>query len=305
MQRTKIQAQRKSHDVTRKITFLFVLGMMTFLTGCFQKQLPPIKVPIPETEFTTEEVSGAINSRMNSFRSLVGTGKVRIQSWEEKYKFSEAFVLGSPAQFRLETLGFLSQPVIFLTSDSSMLSLYSKKQNVFYEGIASQENLFRLSGINLSVENTILVLSGNPTRLASINIEWGMPLSEQGQYYLERISLSHNTLQRIWFDTTLAEISYFEEAMLTNGETILKVKFDNYLGEAGTYAIPALINIERPLDNTRVEIEYKELYDINEPVNQELFTFAPPEDAKIHYIDDQTIEQIERLAPYEEFRTKE
>ena len=139
-----------------------------------------------------------------------------------------------------------------------------------------------------------------------MSVEWGFPLSENHQYYLERISLHRNTVQRIWFDTQRFVIAYFEESMLTNGEITLKVKFDEYRAEEGAYPIPALIHIERPLDKTQVEIKYKEIYNLNQPAtDQEVFTFIPPEDAEIHYIDDTSIEQIERLAPYEDFRTQE
>ena len=241
---------------------------------------------------------------MTAFESLIGAGKVSINTWEEKYKFSETFVLEKPAKFRLETLGFLDQPAVFLTSNESMLTLYSKKQNICYKGVASQENLFRLSGINLEVEDAILVLSGNPTRIFSTNIEWGMPLPEQQQYYLERISLLQETVQRIWFDAERYVISYFEEAMLTNGEIVLKVQFNNYRAEVGNYPVPAEILIECPFDNTRVRVEYK-FFDVNQPIEQELFVFSPPQDAKIHNIDDRTLEEIERLAPYKDFRTDE
>lgn len=286
---------------------ILIVSITLLLTGCPGEQLPPLIPPGAEfAELTTEEVSQMINDRMDSFQNLSGTGKVRIQSWEEKYKFSEVFILEKPAHFRLETLGFLDQPVIFLTSDGAMLSLYSKKHNAYYRGVASQENLFKLSGINLSVEDTILVFSGNPPQLSSMSVEWGFPLSENHQYYLERISLHRNTVQRIWFDTQRFVIAYFEESMLTNGEITLKVKFDEYRAEEGAYPIPALIHIERPLDKTQVEIKYKEIYNLNQPAtDQEVFTFIPPEDAEIHYIDDTSIEQIERLAPYEDFRTQE
>ncbi|MDY0094042.1 MAG: hypothetical protein RBT80_15210 [Candidatus Vecturithrix sp.] len=286
-------------------SWLLLSGVMLLLSGCPGKpKLAPIYPPQPEFPVTTEIVAQLINERIRSFENLVGAGKVSINTWQEKYKFSETFVLEKPGKFRLETLGFLDQPAVFLTSNESMLTLYSKKQNICYKGVASQENLFRLSGINLAVEDAIQVLSGNPTRIISPNIEWGMPLPDQHQYYLERISLLQEVVQRIWFDAERSVIAYFEEAMLTNGEILLKVQFSDYRAEAGGYPIPATIQIDRPLDQTRVQIDYK-FFDVNQPVDQELFVFVPPSDAKIHNIDDRTLEEIEQLAPYKEFRTNE
>lgn len=287
---------------------LLVAGITMLLTGCPKTPPLPPPAPIPGTEsaeLTTEEVSQIVDDRMKSFQSLKGMGKIHIQTWEEKYKFSENFILEQPTRFRLETLGFLDQPVIFLTSNEAILSLYSKKQNVNYRGIATRENLFKLSGINLSVEDAILVLSGNPPQISPINSEWGIPLPEGSLYYLERVSLNLNTIQRIWFDTQGYTIARLQEYMLTNGELTLDVTFEDYRAEEDSYPIPARILIDRPFDKTRVEIKYKELYDINHPIDQELFTFIPPETAEIRFIDDATDEELEHLAPYEDFRTEE
>ncbi len=306
-QNTHIQRTRKipRFPKLRSGALLFIIGITFILSGC--PKGPPLPPPIPGTEFaelTTEEVSQFIDDRRKSFQSLSGMGKIHIQAWEEKYKFSEIFILETPGRFRLETLGFLDQPAIFLTSNESILSLYSKKQNVEYRGTASRENLFKLSGINLSVEDTILALSGNPPQLLPMDSEWGIPLSAE-LYYLERISLNRNTAQRIWFDIQRHVISRLQEYMLTNGELTLDMTFEDYRGEEGSYPVPARILMDRPLDKTRVEIKYKKLYNVNQPINQEVFTFTPPMNAKVHFIDDTTGEELERLAPYEDFRAKE
>jgi hypothetical protein len=171
--------------------------------------------------------------------------------------------------------------------------------------VASRENLFKLSGINLSVEDMILVFSGNPPRLAPINSEWGFPLAENQLYYLERIAIARNTIQRIWFDVPRQTISHFREYMLTNGELVLAVTFEDYLAEQGAYPIPRRILIDRPLDRTQVEISYTS-FDVNRLIeDRTVFRFMPPSNAKSLFIDDTSAEQLERLAPYEDFRTEE
>ncbi len=280
--------------------------LMGLLSGC--PKPPPIAPPVRPgaelTDITTEEVSQMIDQRVEQFLNLRGIGKVGIQTWEERYRFSEVFVLEKPARFRLETLGAFDQPMVFLTSNEEILSLYSKKHNTYYRGIATQENLFKLSGINLSVEDTILVLSGNPPLLSQINAEWGMALPDLQSYYLVRTSLQYNIVQRIWFDMTIQAISHIEEYRLTNGELMLAIDFKDYRAEEGVYPIPAYILIDRPLDRTRVKIEYK-YFDVNQQFDQTVFRFIPPDDAKTHFIDDATAEQLERLAPYKEFRVEE
>jgi outer membrane lipoprotein-sorting protein len=286
---------------------ILVAGYVLILvSGCpkHPKIAPPLIPGTGDVEISTDEVIARLTDRRDQFRSLTGMGKVGIQSWEERYRFSEIFVLRKPARFRLETLGFLDQPAVFLTSDEAMLSLYTKKHNTYYRGVASQENLFKLSGLNLSVEDAIFVLSGNAPRLSEVNSEWGLPLPHIQTYYVERTSLRDNRVQRIWFDTTIDAISNIQEYMLTNGELVLDIAFDDYRAAAGQYPIPASILIDRPLDHTRVQITYQS-FEVNPVLDQTVFQFTPPDNAKVYFLDDVTAEDLEHLAPYKEFRVQE
>lgn len=273
------------------------------LTGC--PPTIPIEPPLQPGDrveaITAEEVSFLINQRLSEFQSLTGLGKVGIETWKERFRFSEAFVLQAPSRFRLETLGAFDQPALFLTSDDREMSLYSKKHNAVYRGIPSQENLFKLSGINLSVDDMIFVLSGNPPILRSINTEWGVFLPEQQLFYLERIALNENRVQRIWFDTTRSVITYLREHQLPSGNLFLEIQFDDYRAAANGYAIPRRILINRPLEETLVNIEY-ENFSVNQPIDQTLFTFPAPPDAKVHILDDVHEDELGELVPYEEFR---
>lgn len=287
----------------RSLLFVYVIFI---LSGCAKPpKLPDMLQPVG-AEFTTmtaEQVSQAIAERTAHFQSLSGLGKVQIENWEERYKFTQAFVVETPDRFRLEILGPFDQPAIFFTSDAQMLSLYAKKQNLEYRGVASRENLFKLGGVNLSVEDFLLVLSGNPPKLDDVTSEWGAAIQEGRYHYLERISFQKNVVQRIWYDTQYRMVSQVQEYMLTNGEMVLNVRFDDYRGEQGGYPLPAKIDIERPIDKVRVSIAYREM-DVNQAIDSTLFTFAPPADAKIFHIDDTTNQELGRLAPFEDFRVQ-
>lgn len=287
----------------RSLLFVCVIFI---LSGCAKPPKLPDMLQTVGAEFATmatDQVSQAIVERTAHFQSLSGLGKVQIENWEERYKFTQAFVVEKPERFRLEILGPFDQPAIFFTSDAQMLSLYAKKQNLEYRGVASRENLFKLGGVNLSVEDFLLVLSGNPPKLDDVTSEWGVAIQEGRYHYLERISYQKNVVQRVWYDTQYRMVSQVQEYMLTNGEMVLNVRFDDYRGEQGGYPLPAKIDIERPMDKVRVSIEYREM-DVNQAVDATLFTFAPPKDAKIVHIDDTTNQELGRLAPFEDFRVQ-
>jgi len=216
------------------------------------------------------------------------------------------FVLETPSRFRLETLGAFDQPAVFLTSDEMILSLYTKKHNKYYRGIATQENMFKLSGINLSVEDMILVLSGNPPHLHDSRIEWGFFMPEQQLFYLERLSLHDYRVQRIWFDTTISAIVFIREHQLPGGEVFLDIQFNTYSAAEGGYPVPQEILINRPLERTLVNITYDATsLTINQPIEPTLFTFTPPVNAQTYILENVHAEEFEQLAPYEEFRVND
>jgi len=292
-------------DIIRKCGGLWLCALLFLLAGC-QPQLPPTlqRLDLAPEGLTTEQAFALLEQRATQFQTLLGTGKVYIKNWEEKYKFSQLFVLERPQRFRLETLGFLNQPAIFFISDAAMLSLYAKKPNVYYRGVASQKNLFKLSGINLTVEDMILVLSGNPPKMTEISSAWGMYLADTQQYYLERISVQHKRIQRVWFDVATNTVAFVEEYHLNSGELTLKVAFADYRAAAGAYPIPAQVEINRPMDNVRVVIHYRD-FDVNHTLQADTFAFTPPQNALINNIDDITQEELDRLKPFQEFLTQD
>ena len=84
----------------------------------------------------------------------------------------------------------------------------------------------------------------------------------------------------------------------------MDIDFQDYRAEEGTYPVPAYILIDRPIDETRVEIKYK-FFDVNQQVDQTVFRFEPPKDAPIRILETLEEPEIERLAPYKEFRVEE
>jgi outer membrane lipoprotein-sorting protein len=284
-----------------------------FLSSCclpgrrFGKELEPIETSDEKlSTLTSAEVSDAITQRSEQFHTLRGLGKVHLDVWEEKYQFSEVFVIEKPDKFRLETLGAFDQPAVFLTSDGHRVSSYSKKQNTYMTGIASQENLFQLSGINFSVEDMILVFSGNPPLLSHIDYEWGFYVPSLQRYFLERRSRQDNIGQRIWFDVTRQVIAEIQEYRLTNGTITLTLVFADYrtTEDEGGYPIPGMIKIHRPLEETRLDVTY-DFFDVNQSIDDPtLFDFKPPEDARKYNLDDKTREPLKVLPPYKEFQVQ-
>ena len=134
---------------------------------------------------------------------------------------------------------------------------------------------------------------------SSLRIRWNQ--RSDGNRIETYSSLSARRLRSLTGGFRSGEVSIIESRA---GELTLRVTFSDFRAEAGSYPLPALIQIERPLDKVRVDIKYKSFV-MNQPIEQDLFHFTPPANAKVFFIDDRfSGEELERLATFEEFRVE-
>jgi len=182
--------------------------------------------------------------------------------------------------------------VIFFTSDEDMLSAVFQKAVMIgiNKGVASQEHLcLNWAGWIYQLRIRFWSFPGIPRRFRRSIFSSGACFYQDIQsYYLERTSLERNSVQRIWFDTAFRVISHLEEYMLTNGKLVLAIDFKDYRAEQKGMLFRPRLLIDRPLDKTRVKIDYK-TFEVNQELDQTVFKFIPQDkNVKTHFIDDAT-----------------
>lgn len=280
--------------------FLLLVSCFLFLVeGCAKKLPPPLTPLSTPAELSTEELYRLMEQRMAGFQNFRGIAKIRLVSENKKYRFTEVIVLEKPNLFRLETLGFLNQPALFVVSNGQSLSLYSKRDNQYYSGTASQANLFKLTGLNLAVEDVVRILSGNPPRLEKIHSKQSRYFPDQKTYQLELISTRSQTRQLISIDATTQTFSQMESYRLPDGILLLKVTWEDYRSADG-YPLPGRVIIDKPLDKTRIELTYQS-FEVNQRLDGDLFYLKPPENVVVRLLDNPKEEPLEHLAPFKEF----
>jgi outer membrane lipoprotein-sorting protein len=292
-----------------RAVFYFCLLPFAFcllLSSC-AKKLPPLPPPIMPSsipaELSTEALYQLIKQRVNAFQNFRGVAKTRLVSNKDRYRFTEVVVLEKPDLFRLETLGFLNQPALFVTSNGKSLALYSKRDQKYYSGLASQANLFKLTGLNMTTADVVRVLSGNPPDLEKINSIQSTYLPDQKAYRIELISTKSQRKQLILVDATTKALSQVETFLFRDNTLLLKITWEDYRNANG-YAIPGKIIIDKPLDKTRVELTYKS-FEVNQNLDSDLFSLKPPENATVYLLDNPKEEPLQDLAPLEEFKAKD
>lgn len=280
----------------------FVFCLLMFVIGCAKKLPPPLAPLSTPAELSTEELYQLIQQRADNFQNFRGIARIRLINESKKYRFKEVVILEKPDLFRLETLGFLNQPALFIVSDGELLALYSKRDNTYYSGVASQANLFKLTGLNMLAEDVVRVLAGNAPILEEVSSMQSRYLPDLKAYQLELISVSSQLKQVIGIDATTKTLSQAESFQLPDKSLLIQILWGEYRDVDGL-AIPSKIIIDKPLDKTRIELSYQS-FEVNQNLDGDLFLLKPPEHAKIYLLDDPTEEPLERLAPFEEFERK-
>ena len=278
---------------------LLVSCFLLLIEGCAKKLPPPLTPLSTPAKLSTGELYQLMEQRMAGFQNFRGIAKIRLVSENKKYRFTEVIVLEKPNLFRLETLGFLNQPALFIVSNGKSLSLYSKRDNQYYSGTASQANLFKLTGLNLAVEDVVRILSGNPPRLEKISSKQSRYFPDQKVYQLELISIRSQIRQLISLDATTNTFSQMESYRLPDGILLLKVIWEDYRSADG-YPVPGKVTIDKPLDKTRIELTYQS-FEVNQSLDGDLFYLKPPENVTVRLLDSPAEEPLEHLAPFKEF----
>lgn len=224
------------------------------------------KEPATETLGSTELLSRLMqhNAALESLRSLA---RISYQAGEEKGGFQGAVVVDRPDRFRLEAFSLFGTALV-VTVDGDRVTGFYPRENRFYRGRSSKENLFRYTQVLLDLDELTALLLGVPPVVADVRWEvtHGIAQRRLPDGSLDMVELHGATGAPVrWerFDRrgTLQFTAVFQEFADTSaGPFPLKISF----------AVPAL--------DRRVEIRYDEP-EINVKLSDSLFVQNLPETA--------------------------
>lgn len=284
-----------------------VVGSLVLLVGCcapksILEKHPHYMIQHLFSEMSSREVSELLRRKTGTIEMLSSLSRVRVNSGDDEYTFSEACMFKVPHSVRCEALGFLDRPQVVFTSDGEIVSSFSLHSNSLYTGKATPRNLSTLRGVPISVEEIITLLTGQPPSLSAVDYEWGFYIPPNHTYFLERHALQENIGQRIWVDVEKGRMSYFQKYDMTTGKIVYSVKLDSAYRSS---SLPGFIEIEHEGEEGRVRI-YHHTIEAN-PFSDNSFTFRhqpTSEETKIYQLDDPQV-SVPPLAPYREAYRKE
>ena len=212
-------------------------------------------------------------------RSLQGIARVDWIYQGKRLRTRQAIALAKPGFMRLETLNFLNQPLLILTTDGVTLQAISLSENRFYRGAVS-EGLTHFMGLRMGSEELVsLILGEIPLRGdATINYD-----SRRGLYRLTFPPSARWETETFWIDPKTLRVLEISKTDPLGREEI-RILFGPFR-KRGSVTFPTKIQIELPTVDNRIRLNFRKV-EINPPLSPDLFRLPIPPGIEVVEIDD-------------------
>jgi hypothetical protein len=250
---------------------VFLLAGVAFLSACATLPMPPPAPPSPDV------LLYEVRLRREVFQGLKGLAWVRVDSPQSRFRVQEVLLVQRPGLLRMETLGPLGTPQLYLVTDGQEVSIYHPGENRYFRGPYAAHSLppplalpFRLKS-----EEIVSFLLGIPLLRDPVQTSVTRDL-QKGLWVLEMASAGQAFQQTLWIrpqpfailrgEVHLPEISY--QYSFSDFQTVNGLEF------------PHKLSLDAPSSETRIRVEYGEI-ELNPSWEAKDFSLPPPRGAVI------------------------
>jgi outer membrane lipoprotein-sorting protein len=249
---------------------VFLLAASLQLSAC--ATLPPVLPPqLPTPEYLLERVG----ARLQPLQGLKGLAQVKVSSIGRKFQAQEVLIVHRPAFLRVESLGPLGTPQLYLVSDGHELSLYIPGENRYYRGQATVRHLSSVLPVALEPEEVVAFLLG------------GVPLTdydrssvradrEENLWILDLISTSRGVRQSLWIHPQSYQILRAEFQGPGSSHRLAFADFQQVQG----LLFPKRIYFTSLESRAQISVEYQDV-ELNPDWKREDFHLPVPREAEV------------------------
>ena len=249
--------------------FFFLLAACLYFSSC--ATLPVLAPQPPSPEDLLEQVG----ARLQALQGLKGLAQVKISSPERTFSAQEVLFVQRPGFLRLESLGLLGTPQLYLATDGRELNLYNPGENRYYRGPATANYLSSALPVALEPKEAVALLLGG---LPFIDYEISSVRGErkEGLWILELLSTSREERQIFWvhpqsFHILRAEFHHRRSSRL--------LTFADYRPIQGLL-FPMRIQLTSLEPKAQISVEYQEV-ELNPDWNRKDFLLPIPRGATV------------------------
>jgi outer membrane lipoprotein-sorting protein len=232
----------------------------------------PVLTPQPPSPESLLEQVGA---RLQSLQGLKGLAQVRVSSAEKNFQVQEVLIVHRPAFLRVESLGPLGTPQLYLVTDGHELSLYSPGGNRYYRGQATARHLSSALPVALDPEEVVAFLLGG---VPLIDYETSSVRAdrEEGLWILELLSTSRGVRQSLWIHPQSFQILRVEFHGTGSSHRITFADFQEVQG----LLFPKRIHFTSLESKAQISVEYQEV-ELNPDWKRQDFYLPVPRGAEV------------------------
>ena len=212
-------------------------------------------------------------------KSLRGTARIRIRVLEKKVRLDAVIICDRKGRLRLEVLDFLDHVIFLVLMRNDRFLIYSVPENQYMEEPADSEQFRKTLGIPLSGKDLIALLLGSPVFSPITSPRVGIVSTEEA-IMLRAEQASEGRSYMIWLDGLRRpwRTILVREQGEGQAPVVVQADFSDYR-EGASPAFPWSIRVSEAASQEFLEMEYESVV-LNQPVEEDLFDFDPPEDAE-------------------------
>ena len=203
---------------------------------------------------------------MKYFEDLKALAEISIHFPQKKIKRKNVILLRNDPAIRFEVLSISGKPFLYFTANSQHTTVYYPDRNTIFKGASSPQNIARILGTNIELNNIITFLSGNfntPPQFQKIE------LYESKDFYLIKFFLKNNKTKSVFVDKENyfpSQINYYN----LDEDDMITIQYSDYK-KINNYSLPFKINIKRPKKKQEIIIKYKKVL-LNKGISDASFT---------------------------------
>ncbi len=136
---------------------VFSACLASLLAGCTAKMAPePLVPPLDDhiRYFKNTVLAPGIPEAVS------GISKMSISAGRVNRSFKALFALKPPGRLRIEILGFMNKPALYIVSDGHRFEVFDPAANCVYEGFASASAMKIVTGLRIHPSDIVLLLMG-------------------------------------------------------------------------------------------------------------------------------------------------
>jgi hypothetical protein len=208
--------------------------------------------------------------------TLTCDAKAFVEAPENGGRYALHVSVKRPASLRIEALSPMGDPAAVLVADQGRFALLDLRNNVFFRGPATPENLSRLIPAPLRDEELVALISGDIPELPG-----GRPDSaaRDGDGY--RLVIGSARLRQevtLGADLRVVQVRRFD----AKNELIWSVVLDEHDDSSGAQ-VPRLLHLEAPLGKTRVDLRLRNIL-AGKPPPSGAFLLGPPPGMRVEEV---------------------